>query len=88
MSAKFSIDDDAAPVNEVLGAAPKLRLPPFPPGREATEVKRWFMNVIAAINTHRYAHVLRLVTKDIKDMTDKEFSDNALLTQAVYCTTA
>ena len=84
MSAKFSMDDDATAVDAAPVAASKLRLPHFPPGREATEVKRWFKEAITAIKAHRYAHVLRLVTKDLAEMSDKEFSDNALVTQAVY----
>ena len=84
MSATFSTDDDANAAVVPPAASLKFKLPHFPPGREELEVKQWFKDAIAAINKHRFAHVLRLVAKDQKDMTDKEYSDNAMLTQAVY----
>ena len=85
MSAEISTIDDADSRGDaVAGAALKFRLPPFPPGRAETDVKRWYKGTIAALNAHRLAHVLRKCAKELADMTDKEFSDNQLVCQALY----
>ena len=65
-------------------AALKLRLPKCPPGRADTDVKRWYRTTVETLKANRLFHILRLCGIELKDMDNKEFSDIALVSQALY----
>ena len=86
MSAEISTTDDAGcrhPVDAVQ-LTTKFRLPTFPPGRADTDVKAWYRATVGMMKQHRLAHILRTCEKDLNSMNDKEFSNNALVSQALY----
>ena len=83
MSAEFSTIDDADTGVVPPAASLKLKLPRCPPGRADTDVKRWYRTTVETLKANRLFHILRLCGIELKDMDNKEFSDNAVVKMTI-----